>query len=173
LTLYEAAERLYTSAQKILASLKTREEKAARGTHGSSHQLGLDSTSRLLKPTTEHPFLDYLETVLTGRAKFLSQGVATYRAFFESKVNQSTSTTWRETDEREGLTSKLLRAKYLRTPSTGNGMKDKKRAAVSMAIERLEKSMNMGKSEAALLLADLHLVSTQFLISCRSLYFIC
>lgn len=55
--------------------------------------------------------------------------------------------------------TKLLKAKYLRTGSKTPAIKDKKRAAVTLAIERLEKALKLGKNEAALVLADLFLVS--------------
>lgn len=142
---------------KILASLKSRQDQPEVSGQTSNYVDSSRTTSRLLVPTSPTPTLDYLEDAVKGRAKYLTKLLATYRAIMARSVWNGTdsSTAYQDGD----FMTKLLKAKYLRTGSKIPAIKDKKRAAVNMAIERLEKALSLGKFEAALDLADLHLVS--------------
>lgn len=153
------ADRLYTSSLKILASLKARGDQGERTSHIADYFDSSETTSRLLVPVSPTPLLDYLETALEGRARYLSRVLSAYRSLVSRGSRNGTHVATDQTDE--DFMTKLLKAKYLRTGSKSPAIKDKKRAAVNMAIERLEKALKLGKSEAALVLADLFLVSDQ------------
>lgn len=155
------ADRLYTSSMKILASVRSRQDHA-RSLASTPDYLDVSETaSRLLVPISHTPTLDYLEQALKGRTKYLNKLIATYRALVAGSTRNGTGTS---TSHHNGdFMTKLLKVKYLRTGSNTPASKDKRRAAVNMAIERLEQALSLGKHEAALVLADLYLVRTSSL----------
>lgn len=142
---------------KILGSLNARNDQGARLSYAAGYLDSSETTSRLLVPISTTPLLDYLEESVEGRTKYLAKLLSTYRNL-TSKPKSTIAGSPKATQDGDIMT-KVLKAKYLRTGSKTPAMKDKKKAAITMAVERLEKALALGKHEAALLLADLYLVS--------------
>lgn len=153
-----AAERLYASSMKILATLKARQDDYDKPTAQSDYLDGHDSTSRLLVPQSRTPLLDYLETALKGRGKVAPKVLAHYRNLVTGSKTSSPGDPSSDGAVAEDLMTKLLKAKYLRTSTKTTTPQDPRKAALNLAVERLEKAFQLGKQDAGLVLADLHIV---------------
>ena len=116
---------------------------------------------------TRTPLLDFLEDGLTGRTRVLSRLVGLFRRVtgkYGSTTSAESQQADRNQEEARDLMSSILKSKYLRgvTGSIGSGrsgsMQNRKKQAIELAVERLEKAHRLGKTEAALVLGDLYLV---------------
>ena len=173
------ADKLYSSSLKILSNLRARSEASTSSSFSSGSASASASTpghpilhqkspSRLLAPVTRTPLLDFFEEGLTGRTRVLSRLVGLFRRVtgkYGSTTSAESQLADRNQEEARDLMSSILKAKYLRgvTGSIGSGrsgsLQNRKKQAIELAVERLEKAHRLGKNEAALVLGDLYLVS--------------
>lgn len=148
---------------RILGTLKQREDTAsasaserssgfALGTPSSASSDNTVTTSSLLQPASYTPLLDYLDATLQKRTKYLARLIRWYRRVKAEKGGQDAFPF-----------ANRITGIFKRSRNTV--IENQTRAAVEAAIERLDRSLSLGKAEAGLVLADLHMVSAPSLLS--------
>ena len=149
-------------------------------------------SSSLLEPASATPLLDFLEDSVNSRTHTLARAVRLLRRVLAkpryivrrsddtgptstSSAPSAVPSASREQDAEPDSNNaayaklrRLLSGKNVPLPASRSAKESQKqqqvRAAMDLAVERLEKSFSLGKTQAGLLLADLHLVSR--LLSC-------
>lgn len=175
------AERLYASAVKILANVKTRVESMQIADVDQNPELFDQGTgtggSTLLQPLSQTPLLDHLEHILARRTKYSIKLIRLFRRVTGKYPQRSIS----QRDHHSSSQNVLSRIPFIRyldrfsssfnlytirgRQSSKDAISSKTKAAVETAVQRLEKAFQLGKPDAGMVLADLHLVSAAVALS--------
>ena len=105
--------------------------------------------------------------MLEVRTRYIARLIRLYRRLANKHAIRVTSATTKQADDVVGKILDKAHSSASRISSmtgflkTGRGahIENQKKAAVELAVERLDKAFKLGKAEAAIVLADLYLVS--------------